>query len=79
MMFVVTPLNLLGKQNIQELERTGLSAIAVTGKNANAGTFKVHQENMKMLNFCFILLNPLNSKLRKISRKKKREDRKSVV
>ena len=32
-----------------------------------------HQENMKMLNFCLILLNPLNSKLRKISRKKKRD------
>ena len=25
---------------------------------------------MKLLNFCLILLNPLNSKLRKISRKK---------
>ena len=28
---------------------------------------------MKMLNFCLILLNPLNPKLRKISRKKKRD------
>ena len=41
MTFVVTPLNLLGKQNVQELERAGLSAIAVTSENANASTFKV--------------------------------------
>jgi hypothetical protein len=41
MSFVVTPLNLLGKQNVEDLEKAGLSAIAVTSKNANAGTFKV--------------------------------------
>ena len=41
MSFVVTPLNLLGKQNVQELERAGLSALAITSKNANASTFKV--------------------------------------
>ena len=37
------------------------------------GPKQLHQENMKMLNFCLILLNLLNSNLRKISRKKKRD------
>ena len=45
MIFVVTPLNLLGKQNVQELERAGLSAIAIRSKNANMGTFKVSTHN----------------------------------
>jgi superfamily II DNA helicase RecQ len=54
MIFVVTPLNLLGKQNVQELERAGISAIAVTSKNANTGTFKVriilsHQSQLYIL------------------------------
>ena len=39
--FVVTPLNLLGKQNQHELEKVGLSAIAVSSENANDQTFKV--------------------------------------
>jgi hypothetical protein len=41
MIFVVTPLNLLGKQNVKELEKFGLSAIAVSGQNATPETFKV--------------------------------------
>ena len=54
MIFVVTPLNLLGKQNVQELKRAGLSAIAITSKNTNAGTFKVriilsHQSQLDIL------------------------------
>ena len=44
---------------------------------------KLHQENVKLLNFYLILLNPLKSKLRKISKNKQRDllilDRKSVV
>src|SRR5580698_4899289 len=39
LLFVVTPLNLLGKQNVNQLEEAGLSAISVTVANANEGTF----------------------------------------
>ena len=41
MTIVVTPLNLLGKQNVQLLENAGLSAVAVSCENANPETFKV--------------------------------------
>ena len=41
MSIVVTPLNLLGKQNVTDLEKAGLAAIAVSSENANADTFKV--------------------------------------
>jgi superfamily II DNA helicase RecQ len=42
MIFVVTPLNLLGKQNTEQLNAAGLSTISVTAKNTNAGTVKVN-------------------------------------
>ena len=43
MIFVVTPLNLLGKQNVEALDsdRAELSAIAVSSENANPATFEV--------------------------------------
>ena len=41
MTIVVTPLNLLGKQNEALLEKAGISAIAVSMKNANTETWKV--------------------------------------
>ena len=41
MMIVVTLLNLLGKQNEQELKVAGLSAIAVNRENSSEQTFKV--------------------------------------
>ena len=41
MTIVVTPLNLLGKQNEALLEKVGISAIAVSMKNANTETWKV--------------------------------------
>ena len=41
MTFVVTPLNLLGKQNQDSLEKAGLPALAVSKANANSGTWKV--------------------------------------
>ncbi|KAF8237299.1 hypothetical protein L208DRAFT_1356404 [Tricholoma matsutake] len=41
MIFVVTPLNLLGKQNVETLDKAGLSAIAISSKNSNPATFKV--------------------------------------
>jgi superfamily II DNA helicase RecQ len=44
MTIVVTPLNLLGKQNVKDLEKAGLSAIAVSSKNASPDTFEVGTE-----------------------------------
>ena len=41
MVFVVTPLNLLGKQNVEALAKAKLSTISVSSENANAATFKV--------------------------------------
>ena len=41
MSFVVTPLNLLGKQNKQELNAASLPAVAVSRENTNEQTFKV--------------------------------------
>ncbi|KII86188.1 hypothetical protein PLICRDRAFT_114870, partial [Plicaturopsis crispa FD-325 SS-3] len=40
MIIVVTPLNILGEQNVKDLEAAGLNAIAVNSENANAETFK---------------------------------------
>ena len=42
MTIVVTPLNLLGKQNVNSLANAGISAIAVDKTNASLKTFKVH-------------------------------------
>jgi superfamily II DNA helicase RecQ len=39
--FIVTPLNLLGKQNERQLKEVGISAIAVSKDNACDETFKV--------------------------------------
>ena len=41
MSFVVTALNLLGKQNVKVLEVAGLPAVAVSKETANKKTFKV--------------------------------------
>ena len=41
MTIVVTPLNLLGKQNEEVLTRAGLPAIAVCKQNSSSGTWKV--------------------------------------
>jgi hypothetical protein len=41
MVFVVTPLNLLGKQNVKALDKAGLSAISVSSENVNPATLKV--------------------------------------
>jgi superfamily II DNA helicase RecQ len=38
---IITPLNILGKQNILSLEVIGISGITVTAKNATKWTFKV--------------------------------------
>ena len=41
MIFLVTPLNVLGKQNKKDLGRAGLSAIAISAENTNKETFNV--------------------------------------
>ena len=41
LMFVVTPLNVLGKQNESILREAGLPAVAVSAENANEETFNV--------------------------------------
>jgi len=38
---VVTPLNILGKQNVESLARMGIQGITVTSENATMQTFKV--------------------------------------
>lgn len=40
-LFVVSPLNVLAKQNVGVLNETGISAIAVSAENATVTTFKV--------------------------------------
>ncbi|KAH6893859.1 P-loop containing nucleoside triphosphate hydrolase protein [Coprinopsis sp. MPI-PUGE-AT-0042] len=52
--FVVTPLNILGKQNEEQLNSAGLRAISVTGKNASKETFKAI-ENGK---YNVVIINP---------------------
>ena len=42
MMFIVTPLNLLSKQNQKELEKAGLRGIAVSSEDVTDVVFKVH-------------------------------------
>lgn len=38
---VVVPLNVLGKQNVDQLVKAGIPAIAITGENATEENFKV--------------------------------------
>jgi superfamily II DNA helicase RecQ len=41
LLFVISPLNVLAKQNVAVLQEAGISAIAVSAENAMARTFKV--------------------------------------
>ncbi|KAG6851505.1 hypothetical protein C0991_001314 [Blastosporella zonata] len=52
--FVVTPLNVLGKQNERMLAGAGIMAVALTGDNANEQTFK-SIENGK---YSVVVINP---------------------
>ncbi|KAF8193662.1 P-loop containing nucleoside triphosphate hydrolase protein [Pholiota molesta] len=54
MSIVVTPLNLLGKQNVKVLEDAGLSAISVSKENAGVETFQ-DIENGK---YRVVIMNP---------------------
>lgn len=54
MTMVVTPLNLLGKQNVTSLSNVGLSAIAVDRKNANVKTFNDIEEGKHQV----VTINP---------------------
>lgn len=49
---VITPLNLLGKQNAGELERAGIPAIAVCKENATAEVFKVRMCSARIVTWC---------------------------
>jgi len=41
MVVVVMPLNLLGKQNVDSLEKMNLVAVAVDSQNASPETFRI--------------------------------------
>jgi hypothetical protein len=41
LMIVISPLNVLAKQNVQVLLDASISAIAITAENLDAQTFKV--------------------------------------
>ncbi|KAF8220838.1 hypothetical protein L208DRAFT_1331479, partial [Tricholoma matsutake] len=45
---IVTPLNILGKQTIQDLGAADVNAIAVSKENANKQTFQVQQHFTEM-------------------------------
>ena len=45
MSIVVTPLNLLGKQNKEALDEAGIHGVAVSQQNATPQTFKVCQQS----------------------------------
>lgn len=46
---VVTPLNLLGKQNVADLEGAGISAVAISAENANTEIFKVQRIRLEFI------------------------------
>ncbi|KAF5381314.1 hypothetical protein D9615_008286 [Tricholomella constricta] len=54
MIFVVTPLNLLGKQNVDTLDHAGLKAIAVSRENATAQTYK----DIEAGQYRVVIINP---------------------
>ncbi|RDB20670.1 ATP-dependent DNA helicase RecQ [Hypsizygus marmoreus] len=54
MIFVVTPLNLLGKQNVEALDKAGLKAIAVSRENATSETFK----DIEAGKYHVVIINP---------------------
>jgi len=57
--FVVTPLNLLGEQNVNSLAKVGISAMAVSRENANTRTFKVGFTNIYILPINIDQLQPI--------------------
>ncbi|KAF9467976.1 P-loop containing nucleoside triphosphate hydrolase protein [Collybia nuda] len=54
MIFVVTPLNLLGKQNITALDKAGLKSIAVSSENVNATVYKDIEDGRYQV----VIINP---------------------
>lgn len=58
MIIVVTPLNLLGKQNVDLLATAGISSVAIDAKNTNKETFRV--------SFCTYLLYINSNKLQAV-------------
>jgi superfamily II DNA helicase RecQ len=48
-MFVVSPLNVLAKQNVDVLMQANISALALTAKNADVETFKVSLKSLYLI------------------------------
>ena len=46
-LIVVVPLNLLAKQNVDQLEKVGIKAVAITGETATEDNFKVCELKFK--------------------------------
>ena len=42
--FIVTPLNLLGRQNVENLQSMGIPAVAVDGESLNEEVLKVSSQ-----------------------------------
>lgn len=53
---VVTPLNILGQQNVDDLARVGIKAISLNAKTATAENFKVREVLWRLLPILFTLL-----------------------
>jgi superfamily II DNA or RNA helicase len=49
---VVTPLNILGKQNVDTLTKVGINAVSVTADSATAATFQVRKCSSKIDKEC---------------------------
>lgn len=55
MTVVITPLNILGKQNVADLEGAGIPAIAVSAENATSEVFKVCLEgDTEIINYSLV-------------------------
>jgi superfamily II DNA helicase RecQ len=54
---VVTPLNILGKQNVESLAKMGIRGITVTAENATMQTFKVIKYTGKPESMSYLYIN----------------------
>lgn len=56
MVVVVTPLNLLGKQNEKQLTEAGLTSIAVTKDNNKPQTYRVSYEALSRISYSILII-----------------------
>jgi superfamily II DNA helicase RecQ len=52
---VITPLNILGKQNVKSLVKMGIQGITVTAENATMQTFKVSEVCGEAQSHCLLI------------------------